>query len=102
MKEIQNATRGNVYILTNTSNTFQINQQQQAWGIDKYANAYSYSAPRTFVLLIALDYKRARHIFVFSLFAINVLIFERFYKAKNVINGVRRGITKSKSQNINK
>ena len=27
-----NATRGNVYTLTNTSNMFQINQQQQAWG----------------------------------------------------------------------
>ena len=26
---------------TNTSNTVKINQQQQAWGIDKYASAYS-------------------------------------------------------------
>ena len=46
MKEIDNAigtkaTRSNVsqYILTNTSNTFQINQQQQAWGKDKYTSA---------------------------------------------------------------
>ena len=43
-----NATRGNVYIqytLTNTSNTFQINQQQQACRTDKCKNAHIRGLP---------------------------------------------------------
>ena len=44
-----------------------IEQQNQKWGIDKYAKAYFWrkreselSTSRTFVWLITLDYKRAR------------------------------------------
>ena len=39
--DYSNATKGIVHKThdTNTSKTFQINQQQQAWGKDKYANA---------------------------------------------------------------
>ena len=84
-----NATRGNVYTIqraqTNTSNTFQVNYQQQVWGkkIDKYANAQTImctecisnnvvavefsrrrehepSTSKTFVRLLVLDYKSAR------------------------------------------
>ena len=74
-----NVTRGTLYTiqkytLTNTSNTFQINQQ--ARGTDKYENAHLLavaiefsrrrerkpSASRTFVRLNALVYKRARQI----------------------------------------
>ena len=32
------------YTLTNTSNTIEINQQQQAWGTDKYENAHILAA----------------------------------------------------------
>ena len=50
-----NTTRGNVYTiykypLTNPSNTFQINQQQQASGRHKYENVY--------IQMVAIEFLR--------------------------------------------
>ena len=62
MKEIDNAnttkanaTRGSVYTvhkytLTNTLNTFHINQQQQAWGTEEYENAH--------IQVVAIEFSR--------------------------------------------
>ena len=47
-----NATKISIYTLTYTSNTFQITQQHQAWGKDKYENAH--------IQAVAIEFSRKK------------------------------------------